>query len=211
MEDISKQIYYADKVITFTSDYQTSEGKTLFVPAGGSVSIEQLLKSLDDVRELTVYSPDIKGLFSGFCHNFTRVDAAGGVVVSDEGKILMMLRRGFWDLPKGHREVGEDDLGCAVREVAEECGLDPALLKVEGEVTRTMHFYWYAPHQRWEMKRTVWYRMAYSGDQASVTPQTEEDITALEWFTTAEAETRACQSYRTIRYVLETLKNQTNE
>jgi 8-oxo-dGTP pyrophosphatase MutT (NUDIX family) len=164
------------------------------------------------VRELTVYSPDIQGVFASLCHYFTRVDAAGGVVVSREGKILMMLRRGFWDLPKGHREVGEDDPGCAVREVAEECGLDPARLKVEGEVARTMHFYWYAPHQRWEMKRTVWYRMSYSGDPAEVTPQTEEEITALEWLTPAEAERRAAQSYRTIRYVInELLKNQPNE
>jgi 8-oxo-dGTP pyrophosphatase MutT (NUDIX family) len=208
---MDKQIYYADKVITFTSDYQTSEGKTLFVPEGGSVSIERLLKSLDDVRELTVYSPDIKGVFAGLCHSFTRVDAAGGVVVNEEGRILMMLRRGFWDLPKGHREVGENDPECAVREVAEECGLDPALLKVEGEVARTMHFYWYAPAARWEMKRTVWYRMAYSGDPAEVTPQTEEEITALDWLTPAEAEARAAQSYRTIRYVIEQLKNQPNE
>jgi 8-oxo-dGTP pyrophosphatase MutT (NUDIX family) len=208
---MTKQIYYADKVITFTPDYQTSEGKTLFVPAGGSVSIERLLKSLDDVRELTVYSPDIKGVFAGLCHSFTRVDAAGGVVIADDGKILMMLRRGFWDLPKGHREVGEDDPGCAVREVAEECGLDPAQLEIEGEVARTMHFYWCAPKARWEMKRTVWYRMSYSGDPSEVTPQTEEDITALEWFTPAEAERRASESYRTIRYVIETLKNQPDE
>ncbi|MDR0907022.1 MAG: NUDIX domain-containing protein [Rikenellaceae bacterium] len=206
-----KQIYYADKVITFTPDYQTSEGKTLFVPAGGSVSIERLLKSLDDVRELTVYSPDIEGVFARFSDSFARVDAAGGVVADAGGKILMMLRRGFWDLPKGHREVGESDRECAAREVAEECGIDPSQLEVEGEVTRTLHFYWYAPAARWELKRTVWYRMAYSGDPASVTPQAAEEITALEWLTPDEAERRAAQSYRTIRYVLETLNNQSNE
>jgi 8-oxo-dGTP pyrophosphatase MutT (NUDIX family) len=204
---MTKHIYYADKVITFTSDYQTSEGKTLFVPRGQSISIERLLKSLDDTHELTVYSPDMKALFSGFCKQFTRVDAAGGVVENERGEILMILRRGFWDLPKGHREIGEGEEECAVREVAEECGLDPSVLKIEGEITRTMHFYWYAPHQRWEMKRTVWYRMAYSGDPTKVTPQTEEDITEIGWFTPIQAKRRASESYRTIRYVIETLKN----
>ncbi len=201
-----KQVYYADKVIIFTSDYQTSEGKTLFVPEGGEVSVDRLLKALDDTRTLTVYSPDIKEVFSGFCRQFTRVDAAGGAVVSADGRILMMCRRGFWDLPKGHREPGEEVRNCALREVVEECGIDPLLIEVGGEIARTLHFYWYAPAGRWEMKLTVWYRMTYSGDPLDVTPQAEEDITDIEWLSPPEAERHAKESYKTIQEVIEKLK-----
>ncbi len=202
-----KQVFYADKVIIFTSDYQTSEGKTLFVPEGGGVGIDRVLKALDDTRILTVYSADIKEVFSGFYRQFTRVDAAGGAVVAGDGRILMIRRRGFWDLPKGHREQGEEIQDCALREVVEECGIDPSLVTMGGEITRTLHFYWYAPAQRWEMKLTVWYRMSYSGDPLGVTPQTEEDITDIEWFAPDQAERYARESYKTIQEVLEKITN----
>ncbi len=200
-----KQVYYADKVIIFTSDYQTSEGKTLFVPEGGEVSVERLLKALDDTRALTVYSPDIKEVFSGFCRQFTRVDAAGGAVVAEDGRILMIRRRGFWDLPKGHREQGEEVMECALREVAEECGIDPSLVTVGEEIMRTLHFYWDSAQGRWEMKLTVWYRMSYSGDPHNVAPQTEEDITDIEWFAPGQAERYARESYKTIQDVISKL------
>lgn len=200
---MTKQVYYADKVIIFTSDYQTSEGKTLFVPKGKEVGVDRLIKALDDTRVLTVYSPDIKSVFSAFCKNFTRINAAGGVVVDNREQILMIRRRGFWDLPKGHREEGENDGECALREVAEECGLDPMLLEVEYEVARTLHFYWFPVMKRWEMKLTVWYRMTYAGDPGNVKPQLEEDITDIEWFTAAEARKAASESYKTIQEVLQ--------
>lgn len=199
---MTKRVYYADKVIIFASDYQTSEGKTLFVPQGREVSVHRLLKALEGTRSLTVYSPDINDVFSSFCSNFTRVDAAGGVVVAEDGRILMMRRRGFWDLPKGHREHGEEMQECALREVAEECGIDPALVELGDEITRTMHFYWFPVNERWEMKVTVWYKMSYSGDPCNVIPQAEEDITAIEWMTPAEAARNAAASYMTIQEVI---------
>ena len=207
MDVMTKQVYYADKVIIFTSDYQTSEGKTLFVPEGRDVNIHRVLKALDDTRSLTVWSPDVKTIFDRFCRQFTRVDAAGGAVVATDGRILMIRRRGFWDLPKGHREQGEEVQDCALREVAEECGIDPSLVTVGSEITRTLHFYWDAGQGRWEMKLTVWYRMSYAGDPRHVTPQTEEDITDIEWFEPEQAACNAALSYKTIREVIDKLKN----
>ena len=53
--------------------------------------------------------------------------SAGGVVVRRvEGSLHVLLIRDpyhNWGLPKGHVEVGEDDLAAAVREVTEETGL----------------------------------------------------------------------------------------
>jgi 8-oxo-dGTP pyrophosphatase MutT (NUDIX family) len=134
----------------------------------------------------------------------TIVDAAGGAVVAGDGRVLMMLRRGMWDLPKGHLEPGETLRECAAREVCEECGLDPTQLTVGRELVRTTHSY-VSARGRPEEKRTTWFRMTYTGDPSTVTPQTEEDITALEWLAPDEAARRAAASYATIQQVIEKL------
>ncbi len=128
------------------------------------------------------------------------VRAAGGAVVAADGRVLMMMRRGMWDLPKGHIEPGESERECAAREVCEECGLNPALLTVGPELARTIHL---SAHD--EEKHTVWFRMDYTGDPARVEPQTEEEITSLEWVSPTEALRRASTSYSTIRAVIEKL------
>lgn len=115
----------------------------------------------------------------------------------------MMLRRGMWDLPKGHREDGESLRECAAREVCEECGLRAEALEVGAELIRTEHSYFYEPRQRWEKKLTTWFAMSYSGSVDDIAPQTEEDITALEWVSPAEARRRAEGSFDTIRQVIE--------
>ncbi len=121
-------------------------------------------------------------------------------MVSREGRVLMMLRRGMWDLPKGHLEPGETMRECAAREVCEECGLDAAQLTVHEIIAETVHMSKFD-----EEKHTTWFRMAYGGDPAHIQPQTEEDITALEWLTPDQALRRATTSYATIREVIEKL------
>ncbi len=138
-----------------------------------------------------------------------RIEAAGGAVIDSDRRVLMMLRRGKWDLPKGHREEGETFGECAAREVCEECGLDPSELTVGEELVRTVHSYrseHHEHHGRYEEKHTVWFLMTYSGDPAQVTPQTEEHITALEWVTLEDARRRAATSYKTIQEVIEKLQ-----
>jgi len=52
-------------------------------------------------------------------------EAAGGVVVNDEGKILLVEQHGnSWSFPKGGVEDGETPLRAAVREIQEETGLE---------------------------------------------------------------------------------------
>jgi 8-oxo-dGTP pyrophosphatase MutT (NUDIX family) len=130
-------------------------------------------------------------------------EAAGGVVKSTDGRLLMIFRRGMWDLPKGHREPDETLKECAAREVCEECGLDPAKLETGNEITRTEHTFISRVTGQPERKQVTWFEMGYTGDTATATPQTEEDITALEWMSPEEAAHRAEASYPTIRQVME--------
>jgi 8-oxo-(d)GTP phosphatase len=68
------------------------------------------------------------------------VRAAGGVVVRRDGEpsVLVVHRPKYddWSLPKGKLEPGETEAAAAVREVAEETGLDVRLL---GEVGRVRY------------------------------------------------------------------------
>lgn len=50
--------------------------------------------------------------------------SAGGVVINNDGKILVVSQRGTsWSLPKGHIDEGEDARAAAEREVYEESGI----------------------------------------------------------------------------------------
>lgn len=50
--------------------------------------------------------------------------SAGGVVINDQGKILVVSQKGdSYSLPKGHVEAGEEMIDAARREITEESGL----------------------------------------------------------------------------------------
>src|ERR1051326_1914183 len=69
------------------------------------------------------YHRDLNELKNAVLKKFSVIRAAGGLVKNDFNKVLMILRKGKWDLPKGKLDPGETLEHCAVREVKEETGL----------------------------------------------------------------------------------------
>ena len=120
---------------------------------------------------------DFKNMFQSFEH----IMAAGGIV-KNSGNILLINRFGFWDLPKGKLEIGENPNECALREVQEECGLNNNLSVVQ-ELNPTYHVYEYGSQSI--LKKTYWFEMesTYSG---KLTPQLEENITDCRWVSIEE-------------------------
>lgn len=109
--------------------------------------------------------------------SLTRViEAAGGAVKNSEGKLLMIHRRGKWDLPKGKIDKGETPEKAAVREVEEECGISG--LKITRTLSPTYHTY--KEGEQLILKKTYWYEMSTS-DSKTLVPQTEEGIAKCEW------------------------------
>lgn len=64
--------------------------------------------------------------------------SAGGVVVNEEGKVLVVSQRGdSWSLPKGHLDEGETEEMAARREIKEESGIQELnILKKLGSYER---------------------------------------------------------------------------
>lgn len=106
------------------------------------------------------------------------VVAAGGLVQNDFGEILIMFRRGVWDMPKGKLDKGESIEQCAVREVEEETGLQN--IELGNFIHKTYHQYWDKWTKKELEKETHWYAMHAKGAQTLV-PQAEEDITEIVW------------------------------
>jgi 8-oxo-dGTP pyrophosphatase MutT (NUDIX family) len=104
------------------------------------------------------------------------IEAAGGAVKNSEGKLLMIYRRGKWDLPKGKIDKGETPEKAAVREVEEECGVSG--LQIVRALTPTYHTY--KEGEQLILKKTWWYEMT-TADTKKLVPQAEEGILKCEW------------------------------
>ncbi len=124
---------------------------------------------------------------------YTEVDAAGGLVRDAAGNCLMIFRDGKWDLPKGHREEGEDISETAVREVMEETGLDG--LEILDLNCVTQHTY--SRDGIDYLKHVWWYNMKYEGD-GHTTAQREEGITDAVWVRPEDIAQRLQNSYPSI-------------
>lgn len=141
---------------------------------------------------------DLEELKTMFFKKFTPVRAAGGFVLNENKAVLMMFRRGKWDLPKGKMDKKETFEECAIRETEEETGLEKITL-ISPLIT-TYHTY----HEgtRYILKETKWFRMKVNGEQKLI-PQAEEQITKLEWVEKKNLKNYMQNSFPSIKDVLQ--------
>jgi len=128
---------------------------------------------------------------------FHQIDAGGGVAYNELGEILMIFRRGKWDLPKGKLDEGESIDECALREVKEETGLNK--LTLGEKICDTWHIYVQKNEQI--LKRTAWYKMSGTSTD-KLKPQKEENIMEARWVLERNIAPLAAQSYEAVRDVL---------
>ncbi len=126
------------------------------------------------------------------------IEAAGGMVFNEKDELLMMLRRGQWDMPKGKLDDGETIEACALREVEEETGISNLRLCEKLQTT----YHTYAFQGRTVLKPSHWYKMEYAGNQDLV-PQIEEDITELRWVDKIEAAELTQNAFPSIKEMVE--------
>lgn len=122
------------------------------------------------------------------------VIAGGGYVFCFENKVpevLLIFRRGAWDLPKGKMKSGESIEACALREVGEEIGVQD--LRIVHDLGKTIHGY--AEDGKYKVKTTRWFLMETS--ERTFTPEIREGIEKVEWVTWDEARERV--TFETLR------------
>ena len=136
---------------------------------------------------------------------FTIIAAAGGVILNERNELLLIYRKGKWDIPKGKIEEGESNDVAAIREVGEETGISQVeithpLADIPVNGNATWHFY----RQKGErvLKPTYWFEMRSNSDVAFI-PQQEEGIERIQWTDRSTLSEYYNNSYGSIRDVLE--------
>ncbi len=179
------KIYINDTPLILTSsedlahlEYLPSE--SLVTPYSGKyqnlLNYVDLLEKTKRYRQVIIHSRNLDVLLEDFKKNFQVIEAAGGIVFNTQNQLLSIFRRGFWDLPKGKIEKGEQPSAAAIREVQEETGIGG--LKIIGPPI--MGYHTYRIEKRRIFKPTYWFVMNTS-DTGALTPQIEEDIEQVIW------------------------------
>lgn len=125
------------------------------------------------------------------------VRAAGCVVHDDAGNMLLILRNGRWDLPKGKVELGETLLQAALRESEEETGIKVQPSTDRQAPVKTYHIF--NLYGGWHLKQTSWFDGHAEGIKPEGKPQNEEGITAIEWVDSGTWHRRLEGSYGTLK------------
>lgn len=197
------EIFFADKTLILTDTPTSMEG-AVRLPSS-ELSKANVLKIFETADTIVVQDSMIEAYIEQFVREFKWVEAAGGLVENEKGETLMIYCYRHWDLPKGHIDPGEDADTTAVREVAEETGVEGA--KIVRFLCNTLHAY--NVYGAWELKQTSWYLC--SAENCPTKPQKEEDIAVAKWCSAEEVEENLRHSYPSIRNVFATRRALKNE
>ena len=137
--------------------------------------IDSLEKSTDP-KVYVFTGEDADAMLQTLSDCFELMEAAGGLVFNEGGELLSIFRRGFWDLPKGKIDPGEDAETAAAREITEETGVGD--LRLVRKIGETRHVYRMGKGRR-ILKRSIWYH--FETQKQELIPQTEEDIEKAVW------------------------------
>lgn len=198
-------IYFEDKPV-FLCDEINNEiniyrhhPDAVFIDELSTAAINSLLHEIKKplFHAGIIYNEDFANLKASFFKHFHLVVAAGGLIKNDKKEILMIFRRGKWDLPKGKMDQGETLENCAKREVEEETGLQkPEIIK-----PLKITYHTYIQFGKHILKETHWYLMKVSGDEKLI-PQTEEQISEIIWVKKEDLQKYISNTYPTIEMVL---------
>lgn len=205
------KIYFGDKPLFLCDAVDETiqpfihHDDAIFIDELDTHTIKTMIHGMEQasVHAGVFYHTSLEELKKAFFKKFTLIQAAGGLVQNEKKEVLMIFRRGKWDLPKGKLDKGESLEDCAVREVEEETGLQN--VQLVSPLTITWHTY----HEgaRFMLKESHWYNMKVKGEQKLV-PQTSEDIHEIKWVTAKAAEKLFPESYPSVTDVIREFINQ---
>ena len=173
----SKPLFITDQITKELEEYLHHED-TVFIDEFNLHTVKAMLHEmqLPKIHAGVFLHADVEAVLKAFKKKFVLIKAAGGLVHTEDDHLLLIFRRGKWDLPKGKLDDNEEIEACAVREVKEETGLKN--VQIEKPLPITYHTY--HENGRFILKESHWYLMK-TPKQIDLVPQVEEDIHKAEW------------------------------
>ncbi|HET9056944.1 MAG TPA: NUDIX domain-containing protein [Chitinophagaceae bacterium] len=173
----SKPLYLCDNIEDELQEW-IHHDDSVFIDELSGPAVKSMLHEMKKANVHTgiYYHEDLSKLKKEFWKHFTLLIAAGGLVENEKKQLLLIFRRGKWDLPKGKMDKGETPEACAIREVQEETGLQK--IQIKKKITVTYHTY--EEFGKHILKENHWYKMKASSSEKFI-PQTEEDIGEIHW------------------------------
>ena len=177
---------------------------SVFIDELDSLAVKSMIHEMQQphVHAGVYIHNNIDELKKAFLKKFTVIHAAGGCIKNEKNELLMIYRKGKWDLPKGKMDKGETAVECVVREVKEETGLKN--VQLIASLTTTYHTY----HEgsRFILKETFWFRMMADSKQELI-PQKEEDINEVKWVNEKELQEYLKNSWHAIEDIVKAAGN----
>ena len=129
------------------------------------------------------------------------MNTAGGIVINRNNEILLIYKKGKWDLPKGKQEPKEDLNKTALREVEEETGIDANFLRITSFLMVTP----YVKSVKGKKKKRFanWFVMSYTKKCTKTYPQKKESIKKAVWVLQKDLHKYQFKGKKTLNTVLE--------
>ena len=100
---------------------------------------------------------------------------SGSVILNHKNEILLIFRKGKWDLPKGKVSKKGKLLSVAINESIEETGLKKKNLKLIKPLSKSSSV------KKDGIILDYWFLLEYKGKKLELKPQTEEGISDYRW------------------------------
>lgn len=178
------KIYFNENPLILTDNKDENERlgmRHLQQPTEKEIKMLIAEMQYDNAQPTLLSSDDFKSMEQSVYKHFQIMKAGGGIVFNKGGLVLLIFRRGKWDLPKGKLDEGETMEACALREVEEETGLSQLSIRKFFGITRHV----YEEKNKLLLKETHWYQMDYRGNEKLI-PQQEEGIVEAIWVKPAD-------------------------
>lgn len=203
--DFTQKIYINDKPLILTTsakayiEKHTGADSYRELEGANKANFKEAVRLLDkvNIKGVLIEDPSAEELQKVLYSIYKPVYAGGGVVLNEQGAVLLIYRRGKWDLPKGKQDDGEDIEACSLREVVEETGLKK--VKLGDKICDTYHVY--TQNNKNLLKCTAWYKMEGTVKDNPV-PQEDEGIEEVKWVEEQDLAPLVYRSYAAIREVL---------
>lgn len=173
----NKPLFLIDKVTAEVEDF-LHRNDTMYIDELNPPAVKTMLQQLEqpEIYAGVFLHPNLTELLDGFKQQLNVIVAAGGLVYNEQQEVMLIHRKGRWDLPKGKLDEGETLEQCAVREVGEETGVENTVVEKLLQVT----YHCYHERGKHNLKESHWYVLKAPA-KSPLKPQTEEDIEQCLW------------------------------